>query len=249
MPAQLLPKDSILFNWLMEVRPAFALPEMNAASQFIHTRLNTKKEDDSEGSTGYLMPLIDLLNHHPYGPKYQRTENNGWRIPVEKPNPNSDECFVRYNKSDSLSLAIWHNYFESKTQHVAALDCELQHPNLGEIRIVGTNARRRELNAPRIIPSELTLTMQDIVLEAKQLPALRTLVGLAVRSKLRQLNQTQGEIEAELLIDLLIDENIRKYEELAALCIVSPEGCALRKMLGKVAEHQLGLLRTMQHCK
>ena len=244
LPAQLLPDDPDLLNWLMDAQPAFELPKITPARQFIQTRLNEKpKKNDDEGkSIGYLMPLIDLLNHHPYGPKYQRTEQGDWLIALDKTNMGSDDCYVRYGKSDSLSLTMWHGYYEPNTRYLACLDCEIQHTVLGTVKIIGTNASRRKINAPRLLPEESVLTLQDLVLEREQLPALRTLLGLAVRSKLRNLNQAQAEIMADEIIALLVGANIEKYMALQAICAEQTENFPLRQMFGQVAEHQLSLL-------
>lgn len=244
-PAQLLPGDPELLAWLTDARPAFVLPKTAPARQFIDTRLYEKTAEDGQ-VTGYLMPLIDLLNHHPYGPKYQSADQNSWRIPVEKPNPHSDECFVRYSKSDSLSVAMWHAYFEPNTRYLASVDCTLVHAELGEIRIKGTNAKRRKINAPCLVPGEHVLTFQDLVLEQEQLHALRTLLGLAVRSKRRDLAQTEAEVVADELIQLLVEANIRKYAELLELCRADAGHFPLRPLFGQVAEHQLALLGALR---
>lgn len=247
MPAQQLPEDPELFAWLMDARPAFELPKTNPARQFIQTRLNDKNIQPESGEpTGYLMPLIDMLNHHPYGPKYGRTESGDWCIPVQHPVEGSNECFVRYNKADSLSIAMWHSYYDPFTRHVASVDCILQNELLGEIHIKGTNASRSNINAPRLLPGKGALTLQDLVLEKDQLLALRTLLGLAVRSKRRELEQPEAEVFADELIALLIDANIRKYSELQTLCNTDTAQLPLRSLFGRVAEHQLNLLEDLR---
>ena len=249
-PTQLLQADAELFAWLMDARPEFELPTKNPARQFITTRLNEHSEhaqkvegsDEEQKPIGYLMPLIDLLNHHPYGPKYQRTEQNGWLIALQKPNPGSDECFVRYNKADSLNNALWHTYCETNTRCIASVSCLLQHPELGSVQIKDTNASRNKVNAPRLLPNEPILTLQDLVLEQEMLPALRTLLGLAVRSKIRDLSQAQAESVADELIVLLVEANKMKYAELLGLCQKDTELFPLRTLFGQVASHQLELL-------
>lgn len=247
MPARLLPSDPDLLAWLMTSRASFSLPEGSSARQFIETRLHYKNATENEdGRIGFIMPLIDLLNHHPYGPEYERTDSGAWRIPLVKPNPRSDECFVRYSKSDCLSLAIWHAYFEPNTRYLASVDCRLVHAELGDIRIKGTNAKYRKINAPCVLPGEPILTLQDLVLDKEQLQTLRTLLGLAVRSKRRDLAQPEAEVVAAELIQLLVEANIRKYAELQELCRVDAGHFPLRPLFGQVAEHQLALLSAMR---
>ena len=249
-PAQLFLADAELFAWLKEARPEFMLPKESPARQFISTRLNEHSDhaqkdegsDEDQKPIGYLMPLIDLLNHHPYGPKYQRTEQKAWLIALQKPNIGSDECFVRYNKADSLNNALWHTYCETNTRCVASVSCLLQHPELGSVQIKGTNASRNKVNAPRIMPNEPVLTIQDLVLEQEMLPALRTLLGLTVRSKRRDLSQLQAESIADELIVLLVEANKIKYAKLLNLCQKDTELFPLRTLFGQVASHQLELL-------
>jgi hypothetical protein len=246
-PAQLLPSDPLLLNWLQEAHSSYKLPKDNPARQFIGTRLNEMPpEKGDDPAVGYLMPLIDYLNHHPFGPKYQRTESGAWRIPLEYPITGSDECFVRYSKTDSLSIAVWHAYYDPHPRHVAALDCELNLSELPPIRIRASFAANRKVNAPRLENTEAGVTLHDVVLEKSQRTTLRTFIGLAVRSKRRELAQPEAETVADELIQLLIEANHRKYTELRELCRIDAEQFPLRPLFGQVAEHQLALLETMR---
>jgi hypothetical protein len=85
-----------------------------------------------------------------------------------------------------------------------------------------------------------------VVLEKSQRATLRTFIGLAVRSKRRELAQPEAETVADELIQLLIEANHRKYTELQELCRVNAEEFPLRPLFGQVAEHQLALLETMR---
>jgi hypothetical protein len=247
LPSRLLPDDPALHGWLKTSNSNFSIANGGPAQLFIGTRLHSKGivQDDDE-SSGYLMPLIDLLNHHPYGPDYARTTSGAWQIPVCHPSTDSDECFVRYNTSDCLSLAIWHGYFDSRTRHCAVLDCTLQHERIGEIRVIRCNTGRSKLNLPRLLPGESVLTLLDLVLEQKQLPALRTLLGLAVRSKQRDMSQSEAEAIAENLIRQLISDNSLKYRALLELCETDIEKYPLRLLFGQVAVHQLELLDSLK---
>lgn len=243
LPTHLLHSDSAVLRWLQTARPEFMLPEDNPAYLFIETRLNEKnKWDGGDDQTGYLMPIIDMLNHHPDAEPYHRNKSGDWWLPASQPIKGSDECFLRYGKLDRLSMAIWHGYCDSNIRFLASVDCVFHHSNLGDIRIIGTNAAKRKVSAPRIFHEQESLTLQDIVLEKDQLHALRILLGLAVRSKRRDLAQPEAEVIADELVDLLIDANIQKYSELLTLCQTEPENFPLRPLFGQVAEHQLALL-------
>jgi hypothetical protein len=247
LPSNLLPDDPKLLAVILSAHPTFSLSKRNPARQFIDTRLNEQMaEGHSDKLVGYLMPLIDLLNHHPYAPNYERTESGAWRIPVAYPVPGSDMCYVRYSKFDSLYIAMWHGYFDPYTRHVASVECSIHHNEIGDVRIRSTTTSRRKINAPKLLPGETNLTLQDLVLEKAQRKALITLLGLAVRSIRRTMHQSEAEIIANELVALLVDANIQKYSELLALCQTETEHFPLRPLFGQVAEHQLMLLEDLR---
>jgi hypothetical protein len=247
LPAMLLNEDQDLSDWLRKARPLYQPPEQSSAQHFIQTRISSLEATQGSGQfTKYLMPLIDCLNHHPYGSKLVRTPEAHWRIMLQNPIPGSKECFLRYNKCDSLSLALWHGYSETHTNHLAVLDCHLAHSGFGPVHIVGNSVGNWAIKAPSIVLDEPILTLCDLVLRAPELPSLRVFLALAVRSKQRELAQREAEVIADELIALLIDANIQKYSELLALCKIEQEHFPLRPLFGQVAEHQLRLLEDLR---
>lgn len=247
LPSVQLKQDAALLSWVQSAHPTFKLPDENPASQFIGTRLNeVPSEQDPSLKIGCLMPLIDYMNHHPYGASYVRTDNGAWQVDQVQAVTGSQECFLRYTNTDSHSIAFWHGYCEENTRHVASVQCQLQHSIIGTVYINSTNAKRRMVNAPSILPHARDLVLQDLVLENKQIPALRTFLGLAVRSKHRHFSQHDAEIIANELIQLLIDANIEKYQELQQLCQSSSEKFPLRPLFSQMGKHQLALLCSMR---
>lgn len=247
LPSVQLRRDNELMSWVQTAHPTFALPTENPASQFIGTRLNeVPSEEDPNIKIGFLMPLIDYMNHHPYGASYERTEYGAWRVPAIQSIAGSNECFLRYTNTDAHSIAFWHGYCETNTRHVASIQCKFEYGKIGIVDIKSTNAKRRAVNAPRYLPNESDLSLQDLVLEKKQVSALRTLLGLAVRSKRRDLAQPEAEIIANELIERLVEANIQKYMELQELCRKDMERYPLRVLFGQVAEHQLSLLHDLR---
>lgn len=247
LPAMLLTEDPELSDWLRKARPGYQPSGKSPAQHFIQTRISSLEVTQGSGQfTKYLMPLIDCLNHHPYGSKLIRTPEAHWRIMLQNPIPGSSECFLRYNKCDSLSLALWHGYAETHTKHLAVLDCHLTHSGIGPVHMVGNSVGNWSIKAPSIVLDEPILTLCDLVLRASDLPSLRVFLALAVRSKRRELAQHDAEVIADELIALLIDANIQKYSELLALCETEAEHFPLRPLFGQVAEHQLGLLKELR---
>lgn len=241
-PDNLFLQDTALHENILKARPKTVLSEKSLAEQFIRTRLSSQNNEDSEVSSDYLMPLIDMLNHHPYGPKYGRNDAKDWVIPVQHPNTGSDECFVRYQKGDSLANAMWHGYFERAPQYLSSVQCTFTHEILGNVIVHGINYERRKLNAPYVQRVDGGLELHSIILDPETLHALRTFLGLAVRSVNREIEQTQAEQIADGLIATIIDHNESYFRKLRDFCAERQNIYALRPLFHAVAEHQLGVL-------
>lgn len=241
-PCNRLEHDPELLALLRKARPSTGPSGKNLAEQFISTRLSSQNIDDSEVTIDSLMPMIDMLNHHPYGPKYGRNEAGDWLIPLLHPNPGSDECFVRYQKGDSFANAMWHGYFESATRHVASVQCAVQLAGIGQVTVIGHHYERGKRNAPLAKRQADGLELKGIVFEAETLPALRTFIGLALRGCRREWPQSEAERHADALIALLVQANIAYFGELLALCGTGTAQFPLRALLADVARHQLAIL-------
>jgi hypothetical protein len=243
LPMTGLRQDADILNWLLRVQPEFRLSEMDNARQFIQTRLYESQADGN--GTGYLMPLIDMINHHPEASNYIRTTDDHWRILLHHGNSGTDQCFVRYSRADSLSLALWYGYAEVHTRHVAALDCRLPLHGIGTVHIKAGLTSRMKINAPRICQTDMEFVIQDIVLEKTGIANLKTFLGLAIRSRLRQLGQSEAERYAQALIARIIDASRVEYQNLADICTASPQCSIQRHLFAEVAGHQLRLLDDM----
>jgi hypothetical protein len=241
-PDSLFRTDQDLHALILKARPQMVLSDKNLAEQFITTRLSSQNNEDSEETSDFIMPLIDMLNHHPFGPKYGRNEAKDWVIPVQHPNAGSQECFVRYQKGDSLANALWHAYFEGAPRYLSSVQCSFSHEFLGTVTVHGVNYERRKLNAPFVQRVEGGMDLYSIILDPDTLPALRTFLGMALRSVDRQLSQAQAEVAADGLIGLIIDENRKYYEELRAFCAEQQTDYPLRPLFAQVAAHQLDVL-------
>ena len=244
-PCNRLEHDPELLALLRKARPGIGPSAKNLAEQFISTRLSSQNIDDSEVTVDSLMPMIDMLNHHPYGPKYGRNEAGDWVIPVQHPVAGSDECFVRYQKGDSLANAMWHGYFERAPRYVASAQCQVQLAGIGQVTVIGHHYERGKHNAPLAKRLEHGLELKGIVLEAETRPALRTFLGLALRSCRREWTQPEAERHADDLIALLVQANIAYFTELLALCGTGTAHFPLRALLADVARHQLGILEAL----
>lgn len=238
---QLLPNDKDLNSWIHAARPDFRIPTNNLARLFIETRLSYCMKDEAGRMIGCLMPLLDLLNHHPNALKFNCDDNMHWRTPIRHCKPPSLECFARYHSYDNLSIALGHNYFENATCHIASLDCSLELPDIGNIHVRGTDMHLRVFNPPTIRRDSDEFVLQDIVLESEKIPVLKTFLALAIRSRQQSLTQARAEQHAVQIIKKLIESNRQRYLALQSLCD-NDKNFPLRKLFSAVASHQLQLL-------
>lgn len=190
------------------------------------------------------MPMIDMLNHHPYGSRYERTDEGAWLIRAHHPTP-GDQVFVRYNKADALGIALGLGYFEPDTRFVASVACECDVPPIGRIRILGVGVNRQRLPAPRVERTDDGLSIAGVELSADSLPTLRTLLSMPLLS----MSPTVPEAEVPVLVDAIIDRIVEAcrdfYLRLAALPVADRESGSnpdLRKLFTRVARRQLVLL-------
>lgn len=241
-PDALLRTDPALLALVQQARPKTELSTKNLAEQFICTRLSSQNNEDSEETRDYLMPLIDMLNHHPFAPKYQRNEAKDWVIPVQHPVDGTEECFVRYQKGDSFANALWHGYFENAPRYLSSVQCEFTDAIAGKVVVHGVHYERRKLNAPLVQRRDDGLDLYSIILDPETLPALRTFLGLALRSKDRSLSQAQAEQHTDGLIDRIIAANRDYFLKLQAFGNGAPPTLPLRTLLAEVATHQLAVL-------
>ena len=247
-PDSLFRQDTELWAQIQIARPTQTLSEKNLAEQFISTRLSSQNNEDSEESIDSIMPLIDMLDHHPYAPKYGRNEAKDWIIPVQHPVPGSEQCFVRYQKGDSFANALWHGYFESAARYLSSVQCTFVQESLGQIVVHGVNYERRKLNAPFVQRTENSLDIYSIILDPNTLGALHTFLGLAARSKDRSLNQAEAEIIAKTMILQIIKANQDYFEMLREFCSNAPAELPLRTLFYAVAKHQLDVLQEIEQC-
>ncbi len=251
-----LSDDPELLAKLEQARPHF-LPgaaygpmpgESNPARTVVSSRLRGSGGPDDDGPAGYFMPMIDMLNHHPYGSRYRRTDNGDWRIDVHHPGP-TDEVYVRYNKADALGVALGLGYAETATRFVSSVHCRVHVEALGEVEVQGVATSRRRVPAPRLTRTDTGWALLGLELEAGRLDALRTLLAMPVRSLSRTTDSAAALRVADDLLAAVVASNIAYYEQLLALC-TAPSGAGAdshqRALFAAVSRHQLDLLHQLR---
>lgn len=117
---------------IQSLHPAFS-PATSAAAM-LKTRTIRLALGDKE-PTSYLMPMLDLVNHHPAAPAYAHEDGylsiSTWRA------ADRGECFVSYGSNrDVLGIALAYGYVDTSITRVNALPGEYALPGGGTLRLV-----------------------------------------------------------------------------------------------------------------
>jgi hypothetical protein len=117
---------------IRSLHPAFS-PDRTAAGM-IKTRTIRMSLHDHEPAS-YLMPLLDLVNHHPAAPIYL-PEDGFLGIATTQDTPGG-ECFVSYGSTrDVLGIALAYGYVEESITRANALPGHYPLPGGGTLHLV-----------------------------------------------------------------------------------------------------------------
>ena len=123
-PARLVERSTAVANAVARVKPscAFRPHQTTRAEGCLATRRFSYGASPDQSTTPVLMPLIDLLNHHPQGAPF-RIRDGAMRMQIAQSDVN--ECFAHYgHRRDVLDLALHYGYSELHTTfaHCAPLE-------------------------------------------------------------------------------------------------------------------------------
>jgi hypothetical protein len=233
--------DPDLLELIHEARPGWGDDSSrNPAQLVLQSRLRSEMGEGDEGPLGFLMPMIDMLNHHPYGSRYESSEDR-WIIRAHHPKPD-DQIFIRYNKADALGIALSLGYLEEATTFVASVACEVDIPGFGVVEVVGVDVSRRRMPAPRVEPIPQGMRLAGVELGAESAQRLRSLLSLPLRVLRPNLTAPESSQLAESIMARVTEANRSYYRRVAGLPDrLGAEG-DLRPLLRDVAGHQLDLL-------
>lgn len=211
------------------------------AHSVMRSRLRSEMGEGDEGPLGFFMPMIDMLNHHPYGSRYERTDDGSWLIRVHHPTA-TDQVFVRYNKADAFGVALGLGYFEADTRFVSSVACRVAIPDVVEIRVAGVGGARRRLPAPRVSRAGDELVVRGLELEHDRREALATLLAMPLRSMRPDAPIATVDAWAREFIADVVAANRDFFARLDVLCAQEADEFGLRPLFGEVARRQLALL-------
>lgn len=257
------------FNPTRTAKTAGRLGDSPAAT-VVRSRLRQGPAEGEKGPIGYFMPMIDLLNHHPYGSRYERTPEGHWLIRVHHPGPTA-QVYVRYNAVDALGIALGLGYAETATRFVSSVACQFRLANVGLVRVAGVNGRLRRIPAPQVTFDDEGMLVEPVLLSVERLAALRALLAMPLLARSTTAEASAAQVDAGLtagrdaatrlgpasdaatreadrtaidLISAVVYANVDFYRELRDLCGFAGRGDSeLRRLFAAVADHQLSLLQ------
>ena len=215
---------------IQSLHPAFS-PATDAAAM-IKTRTIKMSMEDAEPQS-YLMPLLDLVNHHPAAPAY--TWDDGFLcIPTWRADPGG-ECFVSYGSiRDVLGMALAYGYVDENITRANALPGEYSIPGGGTLRLMrasrptSTNGHAHDQNALTIIGAAWDVSDPAVQNQTLLNPIERHLRDRGVAAM-------QARHQARVLARRIwVSDDLRLRQALAALADLS--GCDL---VGRAIQLQL----------
>ncbi len=159
---------------LQSLHPAFS-PAKDAGSMLKTRTIRMTVHD--EDSQSYLMPMLDLVNHHPGSPAYLR-EDGYLSIATSQASPGG-ECFVSYGSTrDVLGIALAYGYLEDSITRVNALPGDHPLPGGGTLRLVRASRpeQSREADVITVIGAAFDATDPRVARESITQPVERFLV-------------------------------------------------------------------------
>ena len=188
-----------------------------------------------------LMPLIDVLNHHPGGAPFAASVE-GVSVAVRAKGEDL-ECFGSYGFRDALSLLLNYGFASTQPQFVQSIACEVDLAGWGRLGI-----QRQDFIPPRDLP-RIDRTHDGVTISHLNLPADRSRHAadrLALALRMLRPGATGDAVEAAAReagaqVHAL---NRAYYQQLsAAVDAAAGAGAQVLDMLRIVIDHQLQALQ------
>ena len=93
------------------------------------------------------MPFVDFFNHHSMSPSFQRQDGE-MGVACSRPNPGSNECFVRYNVMDAMDTYLNYGFVDRSANFLRSVPARIDLPGIGTIGIRGRVAQPRKQPLP-----------------------------------------------------------------------------------------------------
>ena len=239
LPAVAFRSHTPLLNTIQAIRPGFGQEKSNVAQTFVRTRVF-----NLEGKR-VIMPLMDLLNHHPKGGRFQ-VDASSMTMAVAQIGDN-DECFAAYGgRRDVLDMALHYGYADSRIPYacVAPLACEL--PELGRLQITSRRVQAfHPLDPPQITYDDAGVTLSHLTCDRRHPGRLHTVLRLALLGLAKKRGQSGGGAERAVraATEQILEVNLVLLQDVARLADTLRRDLPAAAMLTEAAALQAGILR------
>ena len=239
LPVVALRSHVPLVDAIQAIRPGFGREAHEAAWTFIRTRVF-----NLDGKR-VLMPLMDLLNHHPKGGRFQ-VDASSMTMAVAQTG-DDDECFAAYGgRRDVLDMALHYGYADSRTPYacVAPLACGL--PGLGRLQITSRRVQAlHPLDPPQITYDDAGVTLSHLTCDRRHPGRLHTVLRLALLGLAKKRGQGgDGAGRAvRAAAGQILEDNLALLQDVARLAGPLIRDVPAAAMLSEAVSLQAGILR------
>ena len=217
-PTRLVEASPAVAAAVARVKPAHGQqqPKRSRAEGFLATRSFGYRASPDQSSTPVLMPLIDLLNHHPQGSPY-RIRDGAMRVMVAQ--TGSSECFAHYgHRRDVLDLALHYGYSDLNTPfaHSAPMDIHVDGIGMISVQHQGQRAPIHPMDPPRVQITSDGIKISHLCCNLKHPQRATTMLRLALQGTLQK--RGHSPVAASGLADRGLQavavENLRRLRQL-----------------------------------
>lgn len=225
---------------VVQIRPD-AKPQMGTDADLAHS---TGGRSNPPRKTQVLMPLIDMLNHHPRGAPYQLDDS---RLSVRVAQPTGDgECFAAYGgRRDVLDLALHYGYLDMATPFAFSAPVNVEVEGLCHIRVAAGRTRpAHPLDPPRTQWDGETLELSHLCAHGEHPERLQTVLRLPLLAIARK--RGHGPDTANRRIDHALERlcaaNLAALDQVGQAARTYP-GEPVATLLTQAAQRQADILR------
>lgn len=239
LPALALRSHTPLLQALQAIRPGFGQETPQAARAFVRTRVFKL-----EGSR-VLMPLIDFLNHHPKGGRFQ-LDAASMTMTVAQTG-DDDECFAAYGgRRDVLDLALHYGYADKRTPFAFVAPLECAAPGLGRLRIAARKVQAlHPLDPPQVAFDDTGVTLSHLTCDSRHPKRLHTTLRLALLGMARKQGLGTEKAEQALMpaLEMICAANLGLLQQVQRAAEPLRSSVPVAAMLSEAVALQADILR------
>lgn len=177
---------------------------------------------------GRLIPLKNLVNHHPNGADQSPIPNR--TAVITAGNSDANQTYECYGERDAFQLLMHHGYVEQQAPLVHSVPVEVAVPGVGRVRVLSmprrhSDARTRAMRRhgrpqpPEIVVRDGSWNIRSMTFRPRTRSTSAALLGLAVHSH-TGLSGADSRALADQMIDAILTANDDYYRRLHDLAVL-----------------------------